>query len=165
MKNYVMILGFLLPFLMWSQNPEKAKINQALDGWHQAASEANFSAYFNKMAANSIFIGTDASENWTKAEFQVYAKPHFDRGKAWSFKSMKRNIFLNEPGDLAWFNELLSTQMGLCRGSGVLTRIDGQWKIEQYVLSISIPNDLVSKTVALKKKADEKIIKQYSKVN
>lgn len=165
MKNYLMILGFLLPFLMWSQNPEKTKVSQTIDAWHEAASEADFSAYFNKMAANSVFIGTDASENWTKTEFEAYARPYFDSGKTWSFQSLERNIFFTESGSLAWFNELLSTQMGVCRGSGILTRIDGQWKIKQYVLSISIPNDLVSETVALKKKADEKIIKQYAKDN
>jgi hypothetical protein len=33
----------------------------------------------------AIFIGTDATENWNKMQFQAFAKPFFDRGKAWSF--------------------------------------------------------------------------------
>jgi hypothetical protein len=36
----------------------------------------------------------------------------------------------------AWFDELLNTQMKICRGSGVLVKKIGQeWKIKQYVLS------------------------------
>jgi hypothetical protein len=37
----------------------------------------------------------------------------------------------------AWFDELLNTQMKICRGSGVLVKIDGKWKIKHYVLSMT----------------------------
>jgi hypothetical protein len=30
--------------------------------------------------------------------------------------------------------------MKICRGSGVLVKIDGKWKIKHYVLSMTIPN-------------------------
>jgi hypothetical protein len=33
--------------------------------------------------------------------------------------------------------------MGPCRGSGVLVKQDGAWKIAQYNLSVPIPNDLM----------------------
>ncbi len=32
--------------------------------------------------------------------------------------------------------------LGVCRGSGVLVLINGNWKIAQYNLSIPIPNAL-----------------------
>jgi hypothetical protein len=32
---------------------------------------------------------------------------------------------------------LLNTQMKICRGSGVLVKIDGEWKIKHYVLSMT----------------------------
>jgi hypothetical protein len=44
-------------------------------------------------------------------------------------------------GKTAWFDELLNTQMKICRGSGVLVKIGQEWKIKQYVLSMTIPND------------------------
>jgi hypothetical protein len=45
-------------------------------------------------------------------------------------------------GDLAWFDEDLETQnLGPARGSGVLSLRDGRWLIEQYVLSITVPNE------------------------
>ena len=44
--------------------------------------------------------------------------------------------------DVAWFEEkLTNASYGETRGSGVVRLIDGQWKIEQYVLSFSVPND------------------------
>ena len=112
-----------------------------LTRWHKAASAANFDDYFNKMAEQSIFIGTDASENWTKQQFQAYSKPHFDKGAAWDFKTLERNIYLNESKDLIWFDELLHTWMGICRGSGVIAISDSGFKIKHYVLSLTIPNE------------------------
>jgi hypothetical protein len=37
----------------------------------------------------------------------------------------------------------LSTQMKICRGSGVLVKIGNDWKIKHYVLSMTVPNENV----------------------
>lgn len=137
---------------------DKDKINKALNAWHKAAAEANFEAYFGAMTTDAIFIGTDATENWTLPEFKAYAKPHFDKGKAWSFSALERNIFVSEKGDVAWFDELLETQMKICRGSGVLKKVNGEWKIAHYVLSITIPNDNVNEVIKLKNEAEDALI-------
>ena len=63
---------------------EKILINNILDNWHKDASNTNFENYFNAMAEESVFIGTDATENWNKKEFMAFAKPFFDKGKAWN---------------------------------------------------------------------------------
>jgi ketosteroid isomerase-like protein len=52
-----------------------------LDSWHKAAAEAKFDAYFDKMTEDAVFIGTDATENWGKPDFQEFAKPYFDKGR------------------------------------------------------------------------------------
>jgi hypothetical protein len=106
------------------------------------------------MDDESIFYGTDASENWTKQEFQSFSKPFFDKGKAWSFKAFERNIYFSETGKVAWFDELLDTWMGTCLGSGVLEKIDDQWRIKQYVLSVAIPNDDMQKVIEAKHEND-----------
>ena len=141
-----------------SSEEKRKNISEVLDEWHQAAAKADFEAYFSKMAKNAVFIGTDPTENWHKPEFKNWAKPYFDSGKAWDFTSLERNIFLGENGQIAWFNELLETQMGICRGSGVMILIDGEWKIQQYVLSIAIPNEEVPEVIQLKKEFDNKLI-------
>lgn len=134
---------------------EKAAIKATLDLWHKAAAEAQFKPYFALMTDDAVFIGTDATEYWNVEQFKAYAKPHFDRGKAWNFKAVERHIYLNAAKDLAWFDELLDTQMKLCRGSGVLKKVNGQWRIAHYVLSIAIPNDNVDEVVKLKKLSDD----------
>jgi len=136
----------------------KEKINTALENWHKAAASANFDEYFNLMTEDGVFIGTDATENWQNKEFQEFSKPYFDKGKAWSFTTLERNIYTKKGNNLAWFDELLSTQMGICRGSGIMENVDGAWKVKHYVLSIAIPNDNVSEVTALKKQTDSLLI-------
>lgn len=143
------------------QVKEKYQINSLLDQWHRDVAESNFDAYFGKMAASSIFIGTDASENWTIQQFKEFAKPHFDKKKTWDFKALERNVYFNSNLEIAWFDELLDTWMGVCRGSGVLSKKTGEWKIEHYVLSIVIPNDDVNKVVEIKKEKDNQIIQKF----
>lgn len=101
---------------------DTATINTVLDNWHKAAATANFESYFGAMTNDAIFIGTDATENWNKKAFQDFAKPYFDRGKAWSFTALERHIYFSKDGKTAWFDELLNTQMKICRGSGVLVK-------------------------------------------
>lgn len=129
---------------------DKREIANVLTNWHKAAAETDFDAYFGAMTKDAIFIGTDATENWDRQAFEKFSKPYFDKGKAWSFYAIERNIFVAASGDFAWFDEVLETQMKLCRGSGVLQKIDGQWKIAHYVLSMTIPNDDADKVIKLK---------------
>ena len=160
--TYLIIFFFISFFSSKAQNKytEKEAINTVLNTWHQAAGKADFETYFNILSENAIFIGTDATENWTKKEFENYSKPHFDKGKAWNFKPIERNIFFSADKKTAWFDELLDTQMKICRGSGVLIKVKNQWKIAHYVLSISIPNELSSEVIQLKTSADDVLIEK-----
>jgi ketosteroid isomerase-like protein len=158
-STFLILLGACTTLL----GQAKQDIDSTLDQWHLAASNADFDAYFNLMTEDAIFIGTDATENWELNDFKSFSKPYFDRGKAWSFNAIERHIFLNEAEDLAWFDELLSTQMKICRGSGVLKKVNGNWKIAHYVLSIAVPNENVSELVALKQVKDDSLIQKLSK--
>lgn len=135
------------------------EVNQVLDNWHQAAAKANFAEYFDALAEDAVFIGTDATENWNKKDFQAYAKPHFDKGKAWSFTAVERHVFFDASGNLAWFDELLNTQMKICRGSGVLVKVDGEWKIKQYVLSMTVPNEHSNVVIQAKSATEDALLK------
>ena len=137
----------------------KKEIQTFLDDWHQDASATNFEEYFAAMAENSIFIGTDATENWNKKEFMEFSKPYFDKGKAWSFTPLERNIYINSLGNLVWFDELLNTSMGICRGSGVIEKQNNNWKIRHYVLSMTIPNEKAKPIINIKKHKDSLTIK------
>lgn len=142
----------------------KSEINLILDNWHKAAAEANFATYFGAIAEDGIFIGTDATENWNKEEFIKFAKPYFDRGKAWNFTALERNIYFSADGKTVWFDELLNTQMKICRGSGVLVMDEnGNWKIKHYVLSMTVPNDNVDEVVKIKSLLEDKEIEKLKK--
>ena len=136
----------------------KKEINSRLDAWHKAAAETNFDIYFNIMTDDGVFIGTDATENWQNSDFKEFSKPYFDRGKAWSFSSIERNIYFTN--GVCYFDELLDTQMGICRGSGILIKVNGDWKIAHYVLSIAVPNENVGALTKMKQEWDEKFIDQ-----
>lgn len=143
----------LLSALLQAQDA-KQSIDQVLDSWHRAAADADFEAYFSNMTSDAVFIGTDATENWQLIAFKEFSKPYFEQGKAWSFKAVQRNIYIDERGQLAWFDELLDTWMGICRGSGVVKLEDGTWKIAHYVLSAAIPNDDMQQVINIKKEKD-----------
>ena len=93
----------------------------------------------------------------------VWAKPYFDKGKAWNFTSLKRNITFSADGKYAWFDELLDTQMKICRGSGVLEKIGGKWKIRQYVLSMTVPNDVNDQVTAIKAPIEDALMTELKK--
>ncbi len=153
-SSLCIVVLLFAPCFTIAQDTEKKEINALLDSWHKAAADADFEQYFSKMTDDGVFIGTDATENWQNEEFRTFSKPYFDRGKAWSFQAVERNIYVGESGAIAWFDELLDTQMELCRGSGVLEKIDGQWRIAHYVLSIAVPNENVAELIQLKKERD-----------
>lgn len=125
------------------------EVNRVLDDWHNAAAEADFERYFSHFTGDSaIFMGTDATERWTVAEFKPWSKPYFDRGDAWNFTPVERHVYVSENGGTAWFDESLDTpNLGPSRGSGVLVRRDNTWKIAHYNLSIPIPNEIVDDVV------------------
>jgi ketosteroid isomerase-like protein len=145
------------------QTSEKDSIQFTLDNWHKAAGEANFANYFDLLTEDAIFIGTDAAEVWSKTAFMAFSKPYFDQGKAWDFKAVERNIYLDPSGKVAWFDELLDTWMQLCRGSGVLIKENGTWKIAQYVLSLTIPNEEIEPVISLKKERDSTFLNALRK--
>ncbi|GAA4821990.1 nuclear transport factor 2 family protein [Algivirga pacifica] len=128
---------------------QEEQLNEKLDNWHRAAAEADYENYFGFIASEGIYIGTDVTEHWTKKEFSAFSKPYFDKGKAWSFQAKERNIFLSADAQVAWFDEVLDTWMGDCRASGVLTVIEGEWKLQHYQLSVTVPNEKIKEFLEL----------------
>ena len=159
----LLLLSISLSSHLQGQTTDTEMINTTLDNWHKAAAEADFNNYFDLLTKDAVFIGTDAAEVWNKTEFMAFSKPYFDQGKAWNFTSIDRNIYIDASGNFAWFDELLDTWMQLCRGSGVLKKTDGQWKIAHYVLSLTIPNEDIDPVIVLKKEKDSTFIRSLLK--
>ena len=130
--------------------PSQDAVNIVLDDWHAAAAEGDFERYFNYFENDSsIFMGTDATERWTIAEFKPWSKPYFeDDGVAWTFTPTFRKVYFSDNGKTAWFDEELDTpNLGPARGSGVLVKNENDWKIAHYNLTIPVPNSIVDDVV------------------
>lgn len=120
-----------------------------LDRFHEAAARADGETYFSLFAEGAVFIGTDAAERWTVADFKAYAEPHFSKGQGWTYVPGERHIDIAPGGDVAWFDEILASEKyGTSRGSGVLVRTAAGWRIAQYHLTFPIPNDLAAELTA-----------------
>ena len=128
-----------------SESYQIETIDQLISNWHQSAANANLDEYMNLMDSSFIYVGTDATEKWSKKEFAIFCKPYFDKKKTWDFKSLDRTINISSNQNTAWFYEILETHMGTCRGSGILKLYNQQWKLKQYVLSLAIPNEDMNK--------------------
>ena len=155
-KTIILIAIFILTcgtltFAQSNSNQiEEKSVAKVLDDFHDAASKADGVRYFNHFTEDAIFLGTDATERWTVKQFQEYAKPSFSKGRGWTYKVKSRHVYISKDQNTAWFDELLSNaNFGECRGSGVLLKQNGVWKIAQYNLTIPIPNSLARSVVKM----------------
>lgn len=130
----------------------KVAVNSLMDNWHKAAATADEVVFFGSMTKDCIYIGTDASERWLRDELKEWSAEFFKRDKAWDFTPIERQVFFSDNGKIAWFNETLNTWMGVCRSSGVLQLTNDGWKIKQYHLSMTVPNDAVKEYLEMVKK-------------
>ena len=140
------MLSLVVALMLSATPPQTPEIEIAavIDRMHAAASRADGPAYFAQFTPDARFIGTDASERWSITQFHAYVDPYFAQGHGWTYRPRERVVTV-APIDcrcLAWFDEVLDNDgYGVVRGSGVLRLTDGGWKIEQYVLSFTVPND------------------------
>lgn len=161
MKNIIGII--LIIFILGSCNSSKENldwetelnmVNLFMDNWHLSATLADEDIFFGSLDSNAVYLGTDPSERWLKHEFMAWGLKYFERDTAWAFTPYNRNWEFSDDRQYAWFDELLETHMGICRGSGVLKRYNDGWKIKQYNLALTLPNEQMDdfrKLVGVKK--------------
>lgn len=158
MNKYIITIFIALFFSALHSQDLKSDINIIINQWHKDAAESNFDAYFESMSNDGMFIGTDALENWKVSEFKEFTKPFFEDKNTWDFKTLERNIYSDSDERVVWFDELLDTWMGICRGSGVIMKENSEWKIMHYVLSVAIPNENIKEVISIKKENDDILI-------
>jgi hypothetical protein len=127
---------------------ERAAIDAVLDIFHAAAAAADEARYFSTLAPNAVFLGTAPGERWAGGDFRDFVHSYFSRGKGWMYTASERSIDMARDGRTAWFDETVENEFyGACRGSGVLQRDGAGWRIEQYNLTIPVPDDLATDLV------------------
>jgi hypothetical protein len=112
-----------------------------------AGDEGKYLAHFDHAA---VYLGTDATERWSYADFAEFVHGHFQPKMAadgtatggWKYTVQRRAITLSTDGNVAWFDEdLVGVTAGPTRGSGVLVRDGAHYRIAQYNLTVPIPNE------------------------
>lgn len=138
-KKITLIVLFTLTQASWAEN----ELDELLNGLHQDAHNGKFDSYFDRYAANAVFLGTDRTERWTINEFKEYAQPAFADGHGWTYVVRERNW--EGEGKIRWFDEVLfNEKLGNCRGTGVVTFVNNEWKIIHYALTMLVPNSIAT---------------------
>ena len=131
-----------------ASRPGGASVEQVLDDFHAAAADADFGRYFGHFARDAVFLGTDPGERWERDEFEAFVRPYFEGGQGWTYVPGERHVVVRD--GVAWFDELLENESyGTCRGSGVLVFEDRAWRIAQYNLALTVPNERAREVVEL----------------
>ena len=156
MKRLLLACSLLLCALVAQADPGlKKRVNAFVDRWHDDAAHARM-AYFDKIAEDGVYIGTDKTEHWRRDAFKAWARPYFKRKSAWAFKAQRRNVYSSADGSMIWFDELLDTKMGVCQASGVMRRKGNSFEIVHYQLSMAVPNEVGAQVTHLIRDFEEK---------
>jgi hypothetical protein len=160
----ILFLSLLVPLMLVAEDaqPELDAVAEVIDDFHDAAAHGDRDRYLAHLTNDAVFLGTDEWERWPKQPvFDDYVSARFKDGSGWNYKSVDRSIRFSDSKDVAWFDEVVfSETSGRIRGTGVLTRHSGEWKLEHYAMSFLIFNEnwdevieLTRKTKALKESA------------
>ncbi|ULT23057.1 nuclear transport factor 2 family protein [Sphingobacterium sp. E70] len=121
-----------------AQEPIDA-INKTLDTWHKSSGEVKFGPFINSLAADAVILGADREERWDKNHSDKFSEQYFNPKYAWNYTYQNRSVHFNTDSTTAWFDETFKINTKYFRGTGVLSKIDNDWKIQQYNLSMLAP--------------------------
>lgn len=157
--RYVIFLTMLLSVAAAADDHEAelAAISEVIDNFHDAAAHGDNERYLNQLTDDAVFMGTDEWERWPKhPDFTDYVGSRFSDGNGWNYRSVERTISIAESSDIAWFDEVIfSEPNGRFRGTGVLSRQDGKWKIAHYAMSFLIFNENWDDVIELTRKTKD----------
>ena len=131
----------VLPPVSCQSNPSLPDPAAVLDDWHQAASVSDESRFFSHFTADAIILGARSSERSTLSLFRAWAEARFEDPALWLYTPRDRALNFSPDRQVGWFDELLyHPSHASNRGSGVLVRQNGTWKIALYHLALPIPD-------------------------
>lgn len=153
-KILLALVALALGTVALGDHHEEQAIGELIDNFHAAAAAADMERYLGYMTDDGVFMGTDEWERWPKhPDFADYVAGRFAGGTGWTYRSVDREIMLADSGDIAWFDEVIFSETnGRFRGTGVVVKSEGEWKIAHYAMSFLIFNENWPEVVELTKK-------------
>jgi hypothetical protein len=127
------------------KSKNEKRIRLVLDAHLKAVATKDILLLSRSFSQEAIFFGTDDGEHWTFAELSNVLT---GSENGWDMtECKKRSIQFANEDSASFFEVVKHVKYGLLRGSGsVVKNKNGDWVISQYVLSFSIPNDVVNET-------------------
>ncbi len=154
--QYLAFLAMLFSVTAVADNQETdlLAIGAVIDNFHDAAAHGDKTRYLDQLTDDAVFMGTDEWERWPKQpDFIDYVGSRFKDGTGWKYQSVERTIKISASSEFAWFDEVIfSDSNGRFRGTGVLSRQDGRWKIAHYAMSFLIFNENWDDVIELSRK-------------
>lgn len=154
--QYLAFLAMLFSVTAVADNQETdlLAIGAVIDNFHDAAAHGDKTRYLDQLTDDAVFMGTDEWERWPKQpDFIDYVGSRFKDGTGWKYQSVERTIKISDSSEFAWFDEVIfSASNGRFRGTGVLSRQDGRWKIAHYAMSFLIFNENWDDVIELSRK-------------
>lgn len=154
--QYLAFLAMLFSVTAIADNQETdlLAIGAVIDNFHDAAAHGDKTRYLDQLTDDAVFMGTDEWERWPKQpDFIDYVGSRFKDGTGWKYQSVERTIKISDSSEFAWFDEVIfSASNGRFRGTGVLSRQDGRWKIAHYAMSFLIFNENWDDVIELSRK-------------
>jgi len=148
-------LSLILLVLPTSAQQPVDEVNAVLDRWHKSSGEVKYGPFLNVIASDGVILGTDHDERWDKAHVDKFGNQYFNPKNAWTYKYDNRLMHFNADSTTAWFDETFKINTKSFRGVGVLSKLDNEWKLRQYSMSMSVPYEDVKSAVG--GKAGQKI--------
>ena len=118
----------------------------ALNAHLEATKTGDAALLRRAFSKDARFVGTDDTEVWSINKLAELLES--TKGEGWEMKLTEERQFMAVfPGVISFLEFLTHVEYWLLRGSGVVCLdSSGQWRIHDYVLSFSVPNEVVDHT-------------------
>jgi hypothetical protein len=130
---------------MKNASPDTRQVESVLEAHLRAVATKDVPLLRKSFTQKAVFIGSDDTENWS---LHGLVRRLRESKNGWDMrKCTQRHIQLILPDVATFFEVIRHVKYGLFRGSGVVVKNKkGEWAIAHYVLSFSVPNEVVDKT-------------------
>jgi hypothetical protein len=123
-------------------------ISRPLFGHLEAVARRNITLLRESFTSDALFVGTDDTEQWTLGQLE---RALLESTEGWTMRHTEEGFTIRAVGDRidmgTFYEVVVHEKLGTMRGSGTIIKDeDGKWKIAQYVLSFSVPNEVVDET-------------------
>ena len=151
---FTLITSLLYSCNVQNPNPEKAldEASSFISSQFDFFTNSSLEQAKNTFSDDAVLIGTDEAEylsGWSEIEPSIVGQLAIKNPK---FEARDLNIIMSDGGDMASYTQLLDFtftvgedlgEINNVRNSGVIKKIDGEWKVVQIHWSIGVQGQAV----------------------